>query len=306
MSKELFSAIKIKINYFKIIENKNFNSTKNLMYQIASCSKFITSIVVGKLYELGKLDYNTDINKYLNHWKCPAKNITLKTLLSHTSGTNDGLGYLGYEPFTPEIDLPTNIEIINGEDVYKGVNFVEKPGKKEMYSGAGYQVIQQVLEEITGKYLYQLMNQYIFKPLKLTNSSGKILYPGKHKYKLSNMNNCYRLYPETAAAGVWMSGNDLLKIVMDLSKSYKCNTGKLLKQETLMLFCNQNIGPFDIIKKKIVFGHSGTNYGYRMKMICYPMEGKCRIMMTNYNPCNKNGMKNAYKITNKYVPYISL
>ena len=68
------------------------------MYQIASCSKFITSIVVGKLYELGKLDYDTDITKYLKKWKCPANNITLRTLLNHTSGTNDGLGYLGYEP----------------------------------------------------------------------------------------------------------------------------------------------------------------------------------------------------------------
>ena len=260
------------------------------MYQIASCSKFITSIVVGKLYELGKLDYDTDITKYLKKWKCPANNITLRTLLNHTSGTNDGLGYLGYEPFTLKKDLPTNIETINGEDSHKGVNFVEKPGKIEMYSGAGYQVIQQVLEEITGKHLYQLMNQYIFRPLKLTNSTGKILYPGKHKYKLSNMNNCYRLYPETAAAGVWMSGNDLLKICMDLCNSYKYDTGKLLKKETLMLFSNQNIGPYNIIKNKIIFGHSGQNYGYKMKMMCYPMEGKCTIVLTNYNPCCKNSL----------------
>ena len=54
------------------------------MYQIASCSKFITSIVVGKLYELGKLDYDTDITKYLKKWKCPANNITLRTLLNHS------------------------------------------------------------------------------------------------------------------------------------------------------------------------------------------------------------------------------
>jgi CubicO group peptidase (beta-lactamase class C family) len=177
MNNEIFSTIQIKTENFKIIDNKHFNSTNNTVYQIASCSKFITSIVVGKLYELGKLDYDTDINKYLKKWKCPAKNITLRTLLNHTSGTNDRLGYLGYEPFTLKKDLPTNIETINGEDCHKGVNFVEKPGKIEMYSGAGYQVIQQVLEEITGKHLYQLMNQYIFRPLKLTNSTGKILYP---------------------------------------------------------------------------------------------------------------------------------
>lgn len=300
MNNEIFSTIQIKTDDFKIIDNKQFNSTNNTMYQIASCSKFITSIVVGKLYELGKLDYDTDINKYLKKWKCPAKNITLRTLLNHTSGTNDGLGYLGYEPFTLKKDLPTNIETINGADSYKGVNFIEKPGKIIMYSGAGYQVIQQVLEEITGKHLYQLINQYIFRPLKLINSTGKILYHGKHKYKISNMNNCYRLYPETAAAGVWMSGNDLLKVCMDLCRSYKYNTGKLLKQETLMLFSNQNIGPYenDIIKNELNFGHNGQNYGYIMRMYCYPMKGQCTIVLINYNPCCKNGQNKAWSIIN--------
>ena len=28
-----------------------------------------------------------------------------------------------------------------------------------------------------------------------------------------------------------------------------------------------------------------------MKMICYPMEGKCSIIMANYNPCHKNSLK---------------
>ena len=61
------------------------------MYQIASCSKFITSLVVAKLYELKKLDYDTDINKYLKKWKCPTK-ITLRQLLTHSSGSSDHNG----------------------------------------------------------------------------------------------------------------------------------------------------------------------------------------------------------------------
>ena len=56
MNNEIFSTIQIKTENFKIIDNKQFNSTNNTVYQIASCSKFITSIVVGKLYELGKLE----------------------------------------------------------------------------------------------------------------------------------------------------------------------------------------------------------------------------------------------------------
>ena len=83
------------------ISAKNYNSTSDTMYQIASCSKFITAIVVAKLYELGKLDYDTDINKYLKKWKCPKKGITLKHLLTHTSGSSDHNGYSGIPPQYP-------------------------------------------------------------------------------------------------------------------------------------------------------------------------------------------------------------
>ena len=131
------------------------------MYQIASCSKFITAIVVAKLYELGKLDYDTDINKYLKKWKCPKKGITLKHLLTHTSGSSDGNGYLGYPPQDPQQqDLDLNIKIINGKLVSKPFNITEKKGSKFMYSGAGFQVIQQVLEEITNERLYSLIERF--------------------------------------------------------------------------------------------------------------------------------------------------
>lgn len=53
------------------------------------------------------------------------------------------------------------------------------------------------------------MKQYIFTPLNMNNSTGKLLYENKHSYKLADMNGLYRMYPETAA-GVWMNCNDLI------------------------------------------------------------------------------------------------
>ncbi len=68
----IFNASKLIYNDGKTTI-KNYKSTSDTMYQIASCSKFITSLVVAKLYELGKIDYDTDINKYLKKWKCVKK-----------------------------------------------------------------------------------------------------------------------------------------------------------------------------------------------------------------------------------------
>ena len=282
------SSIKTK-NNFKEINKKNFKSTNNKMYQIASCSKFITCLIVGKLYELGKLDYDTDINKYLKKWKCPSKNITLRLLITHKSGLIGG-GFKGYHISTNNI--PSNIEILNSYSSSNKVEFIEKPNTKWIYSGLGYQIIQQVLEEITGQYLYKLMEKYLFKPLKLNNSTGKILYPNKHNYNLAKIKNWdYKLFPQTAAAGVWMSTNDLYKIVIDLSNGYKSNKSKILKKQTLIMFCNERLGNFRFNKKnndEIQFGHTGKNYGYRINMWCFPVIGECNIIFCNYNTNVKN------------------
>jgi hypothetical protein len=73
-------------------------------------------------------------------------------------------------------NLHLNIDIIIGNSYSKPFNITEKLEEKFIYSGAGYYVIQQVLEEVTEKRLYKLMEQYIFKPLKMKNSTGKLLY----------------------------------------------------------------------------------------------------------------------------------
>jgi CubicO group peptidase (beta-lactamase class C family) len=265
------------------------------MYQIASVSKFITSIVVAKLYELGKLDYDTDINKYLKKWKCPKKGITLKHLLTHTSGSSDRNGYSGgpaqYQ-LTQDLDL--NIKIINGNFGSKPFNITEKKGSQFMYSGAGFQVIQQVIEEITNERLYESMEKYIFKPLGMKNSTGKLLYEDQHNYSLSDMDGLYRMHPETAAAGVWMSCNDLLTLVIDLMNSYNENSGKILQQETIKLITTHynaedriyGLGmPVNKDKEgRNTFGHNGSNDGYKMNFYCVPEKKYFYVHCFSYNP----------------------
>jgi CubicO group peptidase (beta-lactamase class C family) len=307
MNNTIYQASKIIYNNGKIIK-KNYKSTLDTMYQIASCSKFITSIVVAKLYELGKLDYDTDINKYLKKWKCPQK-ITLRHLLTHTSGSSDYNGFLGMEPQIPyKQNLQLNIDIISGKSYSKPFNITEKPGKKFMYSGAGFQVIQQVIEEITGKRLYKLMEEYIFKPLDMKNSTGKLLYEENHKYKLADMDGLYRMYPETAAAGVWMSCDDLLKLGIDLMNGYNDNTSKILGQYTIKMitkgehpewqkqYMNYGLGMFVGEKGgKKLFAHNGSNYAYEMHFHCVPEKKFIEIYMINYNPNNYKRLFHEFK-----------
>jgi CubicO group peptidase (beta-lactamase class C family) len=300
-----------KISQIILKDNKitrtNYKATTNIAYQIASCSKFITSLVVAKLYEADVLDYDENINKYLKKWKCPVV-ITLKNLLTHTSGATDHNGYMGFEPQTPlRQTLNLNMEILDGKTFSKPVQFTEKPNKQFIYSGAGYQVIQQVLEEITGRRLHQLMQKYIFTPLGMKNSTGKLLYTGKHNYKIADMKEQYRMYPETAAAGVWMSPNDLMILLIDLMNGINNDKSKILSRDTI-----KKITTGQICKLKEqwglgmhaqpgMFSHGGMNYSYLMNFYCDYKKRKIEVIMVNYvsNKYTKGIMSNAKRLLNK-------
>lgn len=207
-------------------------------------------------------------------------------------------------------NLKLNIEILNGKLNSKPFNITEKTGEKFMYSGTGFQVVQQVIEEVTNKRLFQLMEEYIFTPLNMNNSTGKLLYNGKHKYELADMNSLYRMYPETAAAGVWMSCNDLLTLGIDLINGYNDDTSKILSQETIKLITkgehpewakkhqNYGLGMFiSEAKSGRLIYHSGLNYGYLMHFRCVPEKNHVEIQMLCYDSkYNKKIFKEAKKI----------
>jgi len=275
---------------------KNYNSTINKMFQLQSISKFITSLIVAKLYELGKINYETDINKYLKKWKCPIKGITLKHLLSHTSGADESPyndGELPQKKMKQTLQL--NIDILNGKYINRPFRVIDKIGKKFMYSNPGYQLIQQIVEEITGKPLYKLMEKYIFKPLKMMNSTGKLLYDNKHNYNLASYQNLYRMFPDTAAAGVWSSSGDLLKLGLDLLNGYNKNESKILSQLTIKMIIKPIINlqknfswsmgmMVGKINGDLHFGHGGSSDLYENIFVIFPEKKKIVIILTHHNP----------------------
>ena len=124
---------------------------------LASVSKQFTAMAVMMLVERDKMGYEDLITKYLPELVDSSKEITIRHLLTHTSGIPD-VGDL-------EIDRPN----LRESEVMKAI--VEKhthfgsPGGKYRYSNTGYKLLGMIVERVAGMSLADFLARNIFDPL---------------------------------------------------------------------------------------------------------------------------------------------
>jgi len=128
------------------------------VYKAASLGKPIFAYLVVSLAREGVIDLDAPLYPYIKahitHQHAGYKSITARMVLSHTTGLPNLGTTLSAQPF----------------------HFT--PGSAFEYSGHGYLYLQWALESITGKHLNQLANEYVFLPLKMTQTS----FVGQEKY----------------------------------------------------------------------------------------------------------------------------
>ena len=152
--------------YEKYVNTKD-TVNKNTAFDIASITKTFTSMAILKLMETGKLKLEDPVSKYLQGF--PKNNITLKMLLTHTSGIED------YLKFMDESTYDKN-KIMNNADLYKFILsnpnkvFVKDAGSAFDYSNTNFALLALVIESITNTSYKVYMETAFFKPLKMDDT----------------------------------------------------------------------------------------------------------------------------------------
>jgi CubicO group peptidase (beta-lactamase class C family) len=205
-------------------------NTPQTVFRIASISKPFTATAIMILQERGKLNVGDSICKYLAD--CPAawQPITIKHLLTHTSGIPD---YLYFPDFQSTIALPVTHEKMIATFRNKSLGFA--PGEKFAYNNSGYYLLAVIIERASGKAYAEFLRENIFAPLGMKQTGDfdnrEIIENRAAGYSLKNDRpaNAVYFHPSQllGTGSLWSTTEDLLLFDQALY------TEKLLKNKTL-------------------------------------------------------------------------
>ena len=136
----------------------------NIRYAVGSISKQFTAAALLLLQEQGKLSLDDHVDKYFPHLT-RAGEITIRQLLSHTSGYED---FAPQDYIIPAWTQPTTPQAILDTWGNKPLNFA--PGTKWQYSNTNYTLAGEIFEKVAGQTLLAFLKEKIFDPLGMTTA----------------------------------------------------------------------------------------------------------------------------------------
>ncbi|MBS4013245.1 MAG: beta-lactamase family protein [Bacteroidetes bacterium] len=191
-------------------------STKETVFQLASISKTYTSTAILLLQEDSLLNINDKVVKHIQEFPYP--NITIKQLLTHTSGLQNYMFLI--EKFWKKSQYPNNEDVLNlFIEQKRPLNFT--PGEKFEYSNSGYVFLGLIIERVSKMSYAQFLEKRVFIPLGLSNTFVYDIRKPKENIDRAKgfrkTRNSWRIIPEDnldavfGDKGVYSNIPDLLK-----------------------------------------------------------------------------------------------
>jgi CubicO group peptidase (beta-lactamase class C family) len=146
-------------------------NTAETIFESGSVAKQFTAATVVLLAQDGKLSLDDDIRKYLPEVPNFGKKITIRNLLTHTSGLRDQWGLLGLKGMGPGTQVHSLATILDLVSRQKALNF--DPGAEYLYSNTGYALTAIIVQRVTGQPLAKVSDERLFKPLGMTNTQWR-------------------------------------------------------------------------------------------------------------------------------------
>lgn len=276
---------------FANLEEKKRVETKT-NFRLASVTKQFTAASIFILVQRELLKLETKLIDIFTDFPDYGNKITIKHLLTHTSGLID------YEDLIPDT---ATIQVKDADALrmmYEQSSTYFEPGTKFKYSNTGYALLAMVVEKISGISFAKFLEKKIFKPLQMNNTVA-------HEEGISAVNN--RAYGYSQTDSGWIRKDQSLTsavlgdggIYSNVEELFKWEqslyTNKILSDE----ICNEAMTRKTLNNgDKIDYGygwhlktykgneivyHGGSTQGFRNVIYRVPAKKFTAIILTNRN-----------------------
>lgn len=277
---------------FTDVEN-NVKATEDTKYRIGSISKTFTSVLVMKAVEANKLKLSQTIDKWFPTIK-HAEQTTVQHLLNHRSGIHNFTDDPGY--LTWNTQPKTEKELV--EIIAKGSSDFN-PDSKAQYSNSNYVLLTYMLEKTFAKPYADLLQEYITRPLGLTNTYvfGKT-NTNNNESKSYKFIGSWQLQPETDST-IPLGAGAIISTPSDLTKfADALFGGELLTAESLELMKTikegYGMGLFQVpFYTSIGYGHTGGIDGFTAVYSHFPEDKITYALTSNGTNVNNNDISIA-------------
>lgn len=276
------------------LENKISVYPTKTIFRIASISKCITGLALGKMAEDGILNFDDSFYKYVPYYPKKKYDFTLRQLASHTAGIRNYRG--------KEYGLNKPYSIKESLVIFKDNPLVFKPGTGYLYNSFDFVLLALAMQEAVGIPFEDYVKEKILVPLKMTatfppkNHSEALQSVFDTKFytktavgfkKAITVNNFYKL----AGGGYLSTSDDIAKLGQAILEQ------KLLQPETYRrLITSEKVNGkltyyglgFQVSKDKygrLFVGHVGSSVGTYSNLFVYSKEKLVvSILMNCTNP----------------------
>jgi D-alanyl-D-alanine carboxypeptidase len=141
-------------------------ATAETVYRIGSITKQFTAAAVMQLVEAGSIGIDDLMTEYLPDYPMQGHEVTIRHLLTHTSGIEP---YTGMEAWRPKMRLDlTDEELVA---IFSSEPFNFEPGERYRYNNSAFYLLGMIIGEASGEPYREYLNAHLFGPLGLTGSS---------------------------------------------------------------------------------------------------------------------------------------
>ena len=303
----------------------------NTFFKCASVTKFVTGIGLQKMMDEGMLDPDEDISVYLGYPvgnpRYPGTKITLRMLMSHTSGINEGASFNYQSSRLSDMIALSRKARANFREV--------RPGTQYRYSNFGAGITGSIIESVTGEDVSAYLRRFLFEPLGIdaaytakqiraqediaaTYRKDGSLYQApsfmlrKEYEEKPDPDLHYRITVgsllirprDLARLGIVACGDGTLDGIRVLSpeavsrmrQPQSPETTGITEKSPYSFFC---IRQEDVLKGRTLYGHQGTNEGIVCNLYFEPESELVFCVMTN--GCRSARDNGVIRLTRKLI-----